>query len=619
MVTKAASGGEIRHTQLPAPLREAVLAHEAGQFDAARSLYRRFIDEHPSHPTALQLLGVLHSQRGEYETAISLMRESLRQFPEQPEVANNLGNALANSGRLDDAIESYVTALRLKPDYSDALKNLGLCFMQSDLVDDATKCFQRSLEIRPEDPAAWLGLGNAYRRQHAFDRAIECYRKALEYRPEYAEAHHNLGVCLRLRQRPAEAMQHYELARRHGMDRAELHHNIGNAYSDLDEAGSAIDAYRTALQRDPLNVETHRNLNALLWQSDDTADHLRSYRKALDKRPGALPLRLALAMSLNQAKQPGRAEDVLREGEAHTPASSELTSLLAYTLEQQGRWKDALYLHNKAVNLPDASANHRVSYARALLASGRPDEALTHAKRGAAGMPYNQRALAYLGLCWRMLGDSRDQVLNDYERLVRVYDVPAPAGFANADEFNEQLQQVLTTLHTGKRHPLEQTLRGGTQTTGDLFLRDEPEIVALLDGIRECVRDYIAQMPDDREHPLFSRRQDDFAFAASWSVRLEPRGYHEMHVHPLGWISSACYVQVPDPIAESDEHGGGLKLGEPDIDIGEHGAARRLVRPATGRLVLFPSYMWHGTIPFDADEPRMTVAFDVVPHNGSPS
>jgi hypothetical protein len=28
---------------------------------------------------------------------------------------------------------------------------------------------------------------------------------------------------------------------------------------------------------------------------------------------------------------------------------------------------------------------------------------------------------------------------------------------------------------------------------------------------------------------------------------------------------------------------------------------------------LFPSYMWHGTIPFRSDEPRMTVAFDVVP------
>ena len=30
-------------------------------------------------------------------------------------------------------------------------------------------------------------------------------------------------------------------------------------------------------------------------------------------------------------------------------------------------------------------------------------------------------------------------------------------------------------------------------------------------------------------------------------------------------------------------------------------------------LVLFPSYMWHGTIPFSGDQPRLTVALDIVP------
>ena len=37
------------------------------------------------------------------------------------------------------------------------------------------------------------------------------------------------------------------------------------------------------------------------------------------------------------------------------------------------------------------------------------------------------------------------------------------------------------------------------------------------------------------------------------------------------------------------------------------------VRPEVGQLVLFPSYFWHGTLPFHSDQPRLTVAFDVVP------
>jgi hypothetical protein len=40
---------------------------------------------------------------------------------------------------------------------------------------------------------------------------------------------------------------------------------------------------------------------------------------------------------------------------------------------------------------------------------------------------------------------------------------------------------------------------------------------------------------------------------------------------------------------------------------------RRAVQPVPGRLVLFPSYMWHGTIPFHATTARTTIAFDAVP------
>ncbi|MGH8111927.1 MAG: putative 2OG-Fe(II) oxygenase, partial [Rhodanobacteraceae bacterium] len=40
------------------------------------------------------------------------------------------------------------------------------------------------------------------------------------------------------------------------------------------------------------------------------------------------------------------------------------------------------------------------------------------------------------------------------------------------------------------------------------------------------------------------------------------------------------------------------------------------VCPQTGMLVLFPSYFWHGTVPFSDDDTRLTVAFDAVPDRG---
>ena len=613
MSTDSTAAHGSRHSQLPEPLRSAVIAHEDGQLETAYPLYRTFVAENPAHPTALQLFGLLLSQLGQYEPAIALMRESLKQFPDQPEVANNLGNALSKAGHVDEAIASYSEAIRMLPTYVDALRNIALCYSKSGRFDDALVSLQRCIDISPTDAIAWFAMGNVRRQQNDLDGAIADFEKALELRPDFADAHHNLGVCLRLQHRPEDALEHYEAARKLGLDRAELHHNLGNAYIDMQKANPAIDAYRAALKRNPEDPETHRNLNSLLWQQDLLDDYLKSYREVLRNNPDAEELRLAYATALNQKDSFDEAEEVLRDGLRHSIESSALKSLLAYTMEGQGRWEEALKMHAAAAKMPDAVPNQLISYGRALLACQQPEEALRQIQAGAALTPFNQRALAYLGLCWRLLGDERDDVLNDYDTLVRAYEIPVPEGYSSSAEFNQRLQAVLEPLHIGLRHPAEQTLRGGTQTSGNLFDRRDPEIVALMTSLTTCIEDYIGRFPRNDNHPLFIRRSENFEFSASWSVRLANCGYHTMHTHPLGWISSSYYVQVPHEVAEGDEHGGGIKFGEPDIDIGEAGKARLKIQPSAGRLVLFPSYMWHGTVPFESDEPRMTTPFDVVP------
>jgi hypothetical protein len=58
---------------------------------------------------------------------------------------------------------------------------------------------------------------------------------------------------------------------------------------------------------------------------------------------------------------------------------------------------------------------------------------------------------------------------------------------------------------------------------------------------------------------------------------------------------------------------GWIKFGEPSLQVALKTPVRRTIQPTAGRLVLFPSYMWHGTIPFHDAAARTTIAFDVVP------
>jgi hypothetical protein len=96
-------------------------------------------------------------------------------------------------------------------------------------------------------------------------------------------------------------------------------------------------------------------------------------------------------------------------------------------------------------------------------------------------------------------------------------------------------------------------------------------------------------------------------------VRLRSQGYHTNHIHPEGWISSALYVVLPDEVREGEGDAGHLQFGVPPAELGIAVPPRRSVKPEVGVLSLFPSYMWHGTVPFSSEQPRITVAFDLVP------
>jgi uncharacterized protein (TIGR02466 family) len=113
--------------------------------------------------------------------------------------------------------------------------------------------------------------------------------------------------------------------------------------------------------------------------------------------------------------------------------------------------------------------------------------------------------------------------------------------------------------------------------------------------------------------PHRDRNTGAYRIDGAWSVRLKPGGFHKDHFHVQGWLSSAFYVETPDVALDRPDREGWLRFGQPPVQVEPPLAADHFVRPKRGRLALFPSYMWHGTVPFTTDERRMTMAFDVVP------
>lgn len=244
---------------------------------------------------------------------------------------------------------------------------------------------------------------------------------------------------------------------------------------------------------------------------------------------------------------------------------------------------------------------------RHLLRAGALDQALPFVDR-ALQQTQSAEIWSYAATAWRLTADPRSDWLEGDRRLVSVMDL------SDSLPPLDELAGTLRSLHIARGEYLDQSVRGGTQTDGPLLSRVDPVIRELRRAIVDAVERHVAQLPPgDPRHPLLRERRDRRTrFSGSWSVRLRSGGRHSNHVHPQGWISSALYVSLPGKHPEEAEDAGWLTLGQPDDELQLDLPPFRKVEPKLSRLVLFPSWMWHGTVPFHEGE-RLTVAFDVAP------
>ena len=99
-----------------------------------------------------------------------------------------------------------------------------------------------------------------------------------------------------------------------------------------------------------------------------------------------------------------------------------------------------------------------------------------------------------------------------------------------------------------------------------------------------------------------------------WGTVLKGGGRQSPHMHPLGWLSGVYYVDLPADMQADAANAGWLEFGAPpDRYYCSDPPATQSYAPAAGRLILFPSWFWHRTLPFGSSAARISIAFDVMP------
>lgn len=355
------------------------------------------------------------------------------------------------------------------------------------------------------------------------------------------------------------------------------------------------------LEANPLWLDGHGTLAQIASQQG--GDAMGSINAALALHPASPDLHRLRISTLLRAQRTSETPAAIAFAQKTLGEQPWLALYRAHVASELGRLAEADTFFAQA---PEAASGADAAlFARHAIRADRPERAAAIVDNW-LGRDRECALWPYAALAWRLTHDPRAEWLEGDEEIVRVYDLAA-----RIEDF-AGLAAHLRGLHTAQAAPLDQSVRGGTQTDGNLLLRAEPPIQALRSVLREAVAEHVARLPTARSgHPTFIARRAPQRIAGSWSVRLQDAGFHTDHVHPQGWLSSAFYVALPDSQSGSvsGEAAGWLSLGE-CRELVPNLAPRCLVEPRPGRLVLFPSTMWHGTRPFLAGE-RLTVAFDI--------
>jgi tetratricopeptide (TPR) repeat protein len=598
---------------LAAAMRRISGLLQSGQYDAAHPQLESLVAANPGYLEGLRLLAGTKQALGDSAQAEALLRRALEIDPASPPTLTTLAELLFLSGRSAEALPLLRRATQGTPPYPRAALLLTRHYLdtgQPALALEVATPWCNSSKADADLAALHVGALAALGRQ---SEAVATYRRLAAQAPDNAVAAHTLAIALNAARLPEEAERVVRQMLARDRPTAAMHYTHARSLLSLERFEEAEFALRACIRLEPRRAETHDRLAQVVWRrTGDITEATRTLTEALEKFPHDDALRGTKAALLQGAGDVRGAYACLAEramrSEAH-PSMLIRAGLAALEFEPA----TALGLAERALQaLPEDHTARRLLCA-ACLGVGDAQRALSECAPLLAATPDHQYLIAMQTTALRLLNDPRYESFCDYERMVLSTPIETPDGWPDPGSFLTELAARLTALHNPHGHRLlYQSLRLGTETTQDLSRSEDPVIQALF-------RAFAAPLARYREHigqggdPLRRRNRGPARFNGAWSVRLHSDGYHTSHVHPRGWISSAFYVQLPDCMRAGHTGQGVLSFGAPGMITTPELPAELSVVPKVGLLVLFPSYFWHGTLPFRSTQPRLTLAFDAVP------
>ena len=374
-------------------------------------------------------------------------------------------------------------------------------------------------------------------------------------------------------------------------------------------------------------------------------------------------------------KSSGKITDAIKVFEFLTksnPDSSMFQSNLGNTFIMVGRIKQGIVCLKKAVELDPNMVNAIEALGLAYLEIDEQEKAKTSFERVIELDPNHQRSLYFLGNLYLMgqdwssaakylkrsnfglsqshylecllcLGKGKD-FLNFYEQISKrgiinplvgglvahvqeLYQKNIENTFCNKamehiyvghieekDGFSDELAKKLIHYHRSNKNDFrsQSLLHNGSQSSGNLFLLDEPFVKSLKSCIEKQIELYRHKFKGSEQGFLKNWPKNYELFG--WLVSIDSGGNLDAHNHKEGWLSGSFYLSLPKSEGEGKDDGKiAFSYDGPKYPSGGRVSEQRVADIKTRDICMFPSSLFHHTVPFRSEEERISFAFDVKP------
>lgn len=486
-------------------------------------------------------------------------------------------------GNLYDAELLYAQALKLEPGHLQALRLRGILARERgdialslNLLDQAVQAAPQSAQPLAERALTQLASG-------ALQVAETDLRAARRLAPNDIGILTNLGALLQHRGHLQAACELYREVLTQDPDDMEVRCNLAQALADTGEASAALAEASTALQRSGEHPTALATVGAVLLNQHRYAEAREKLAKATAQQPHDDMTLVNYALSAAACGDDATAIRALQQAVEANPRNARATADLINALSAAGDDTGALQLSEQFLHHHPGERLVLGGYAQALLNAGQYEAAMK---------------------------------LLDCARLVQVFDYPATNAAITALTLNAQLTGEILQDPSRLTDPLSKSTYGGEQT-GELDLARSAALQEFARYADTCIRHAVAAYTAAglQGHPLMAPAAEHWNLRA-WGTVLHAGGQQKAHMHPLGWLSAVYYVSLPADMNRGDPEAGWLEFGAPPERFCQRQSAPRTrYEPRPGRLLVFPSWFWHQTVPFDAAEPRVSIAFDVMPRS----